>query len=155
MADRMRIESAELVPYTLPFEQPYVTARGTLERREMILVRLRTDAGIEGLGEAVPLSLRGGDDLARVERRLRRAAQTALHPGEVVPAAQGERHRLTEPLDARVGAEANQDHLPALERPARGHVRLLERQGVGDELGALDPHTVSHLGGGEEEARGE
>lgn len=82
MADRMRIESAELVPYTLPFEQPYVTARGTLERREMILVRLRTDAGIEGLGEAVPLSLRGGDDLARVERRLRRAARR-LSPADV------------------------------------------------------------------------
>ena len=45
-----------------------MTARGTLERREMVLLRLRTDAGIVGLGEAVPLSLRGGDTLARVER---------------------------------------------------------------------------------------
>ena len=38
-----------------------MTARGTLERREMVLLRLRTEAGIVGLGEAVPLSLRGGD----------------------------------------------------------------------------------------------
>jgi o-succinylbenzoate synthase len=71
----MRIESAELVPYALPFREPYVTARGRLERREMILVRLRTDEDLVGLGEAVPMSLRGGDDLARVERRLRRAAR--------------------------------------------------------------------------------
>lgn len=78
----MRIERAELVPYSLPFEEPYVTARGTLERREMILVRLRTDAGIEGLGEAVPLSLRGGHDLAHLQRRLHRAARR-LAPADV------------------------------------------------------------------------
>jgi o-succinylbenzoate synthase len=71
----MRIEQAELVPFALPFREPYVTARGTLERREIVLVRLRTDAGAEGLGEAVPLALRGGDDRARVERRLGRAAR--------------------------------------------------------------------------------
>jgi o-succinylbenzoate synthase len=71
----MRIERVELVPYALPFRESYVTARGVLERREMILLRLHTDAGIEGLGEAVPLSLRGGPDLPHVERRLRRAAR--------------------------------------------------------------------------------
>ncbi|HSJ18509.1 MAG TPA: mandelate racemase/muconate lactonizing enzyme family protein [Solirubrobacterales bacterium] len=71
----MRIEEIELVPYALPFRKPYVTARGRLDRREMVLVRLRTDAGLEGLGEAVPLALRGGDDLVKVERRLRRACR--------------------------------------------------------------------------------
>ena len=65
----MRIAEVEIVPYALPFQRPYVTARGTLERREMILLRLRTDAGVVGLGEAVPLSLRGGDTPRRVERR--------------------------------------------------------------------------------------
>jgi len=70
----MKIESAEVVPLALPFREPYVTARGRLEEREMFLLRLRTDAGIEGLGEAVPLTLRGGGDPRRVERRLRRAA---------------------------------------------------------------------------------
>lgn len=69
----MRIERGELVPFALPFVRPYVTARGSLERREMILVRLHTDEGVVGLGEAVPLAMRGGDDLARVERRLSRA----------------------------------------------------------------------------------
>jgi o-succinylbenzoate synthase len=67
----MRITSLDAIPYALPFKEPYVTARGRLERREMLLVRLRTDAGIEGLGEAVPLSLRSGPSLAQIERELR------------------------------------------------------------------------------------
>ena len=71
----MRIERVELIPLALPFAEPYVTARGTLERREMVLVRLHTDAGIEGLGEAVPLTLRGAHDLRQVERRLARASR--------------------------------------------------------------------------------
>jgi L-Ala-D/L-Glu epimerase len=76
----MRIEHLEAIPYALPFREPYVTARGTLERREMILIRLHTDEGAVGVGEAVPLSLRRGDSLGAVEgalprtqRRLRRA----------------------------------------------------------------------------------
>jgi len=58
----MRITAVEAVPYALPFREPYVTARGRLERREMVLVRLQTDEGVEGLGEAVAMSLRGGTD---------------------------------------------------------------------------------------------
>ena len=41
----MRIAEVEVIPYALPFKRPYVTARGTLERREMVLLRLRTDGG--------------------------------------------------------------------------------------------------------------
>jgi o-succinylbenzoate synthase len=76
----MRIERLEAIPYALPFESPYVTARGALERREMVLIRLHTDSGAVGVGDAVPLSLRRGATLGavegalpRTERRLRRA----------------------------------------------------------------------------------
>lgn len=76
----MQIAEIDLVPYALPFASPYATARGTLERREMLLVRLVTDDGAVGLGEAVPLSLRGGDSLddvarafGKIARRLRRS----------------------------------------------------------------------------------
>jgi o-succinylbenzoate synthase len=62
----MQIASVEVVPYALPFHKPYVTARGHLERREMVLLRLRSKDGFEGLGEAVPLSLRGGASLSDV-----------------------------------------------------------------------------------------
>ena len=60
MLSGVRIASVEVIPYALPFREPYVTARGRLERREMVLLRLRSEDGLTGLGEAVPLSLRGG-----------------------------------------------------------------------------------------------
>jgi len=62
----VRIASVEVIPYALPFREPYVTARGRLDRREMVLLRLRSEDGLTGLGEAVPLSMRGGATLARV-----------------------------------------------------------------------------------------
>jgi o-succinylbenzoate synthase len=68
----MRIASVEVVPYALPFRKPYVTARGRLERREMALLRLRSNDGLTGLGEAVPLSLRGGATLPQVIDELER-----------------------------------------------------------------------------------
>jgi L-alanine-DL-glutamate epimerase-like enolase superfamily enzyme len=70
----MRVAEVEVIPYALRFAEPYVSARGRLDRREMALVRLRTDAGVEGLGEAVPLTLRGGAPLAAVVAELREAA---------------------------------------------------------------------------------
>jgi o-succinylbenzoate synthase len=62
----VKIASVEVIPYALPFREPYVTARGRLDRREMVLLRLRSDDGLVGLGEAVPLSMRGGTSLAQV-----------------------------------------------------------------------------------------
>ncbi|HEX5762502.1 MAG TPA: mandelate racemase/muconate lactonizing enzyme family protein [Solirubrobacterales bacterium] len=66
----MRIASVEVIPYALPFKEPYVTATGTLTRREMALLRLRDTDGLEGLGEAMPLALRGGVTLAQVVAEL-------------------------------------------------------------------------------------
>lgn len=71
----MRIASVEVVPYSLPFREPYVTATGTLTRREMVLLRLRDDEGLVGLGEAVPLSLRGGATLVQVVDELGRLGE--------------------------------------------------------------------------------
>jgi o-succinylbenzoate synthase len=79
----MKIVDLEAIPYALPFREPYVTAAGTLVRREMVLLRLRSDDGLVGLGEAVPLSLRGGTGLDRVVAELARL---------------GERDRLDEAL---------------------------------------------------------
>lgn len=66
----MRLASVEVIPYALPFREPYVTARGVLRQREMVLLRLRDEDGVVGLGEAVPLSLRGGATLEQVVREL-------------------------------------------------------------------------------------
>jgi L-alanine-DL-glutamate epimerase-like enolase superfamily enzyme len=69
--DRGWITGFEVVPYSLPFREPYVTARGTLKQREMVLLRVHTDDGLIGLGEAVPLSLRGGFSLDHIAAELR------------------------------------------------------------------------------------
>jgi o-succinylbenzoate synthase len=71
----MRIASVEVVPYALPFREPYVTAAGSLTQREMVLLRLRDEGGLIGLGEAVPLSLRGGTSLATVAEELRQLGE--------------------------------------------------------------------------------
>lgn len=68
----MHVASVEVIPYALPFREPYVTAAGTLTQREMVLLRLRSDDGLVGLGEAVPLSLRGGTGLTQVVTELER-----------------------------------------------------------------------------------
>lgn len=66
----MKISSVEVIPYALPFRAPYVTAAGRLDRREMVLLRLRDEDGLVGLGEGVPLSLRGGTQLKQVMEEL-------------------------------------------------------------------------------------
>ena len=66
----MKIREVEVIPYALPFKEPYVTAAGRLEQREMALLRLRDEDGLVGLGEAVPLSLRGGAKLKQVAEEL-------------------------------------------------------------------------------------
>jgi o-succinylbenzoate synthase len=82
----VEVASVEVIPYALPFKEPYATARGTLRRREMVLLRLRDEDGVVGLGEAVPLSLRGGETLERVVRELEEWAEapsTGAVPGEL------------------------------------------------------------------------
>jgi L-alanine-DL-glutamate epimerase-like enolase superfamily enzyme len=83
----MKVTAIEAVPYALPFREPYLTARGRLERREMVLVRIRTATGIDGLGEAVAMSLRGGADSATLTREITELAAPQLVGTEVDPHA--------------------------------------------------------------------
>ncbi len=82
----MRLSSVEVIPYALPFAEPYVTARGVLQRREMALLRLRDEDGVEGLGEAVPLALRGGVGIREVVRELEGWAEHGSIEGLSAPA---------------------------------------------------------------------
>jgi o-succinylbenzoate synthase len=58
-------------PYRLAFRQPFRTAHGTTTHREGLLLRLKTDDGVEGIGEVAPLPEFDGatlpDCLAAVE----------------------------------------------------------------------------------------
>src|ERR687892_745265 len=76
----MRIASVEVVPYALPFREPYVTAAGTLTRREMALLRLRSDDGLAALGLSAPA--RCAALTALLDLRGRRAALETGESGE-------------------------------------------------------------------------
>jgi L-alanine-DL-glutamate epimerase-like enolase superfamily enzyme len=80
----MRFEALEIFPYSLRFREPYVTSRGRLTERELLLLRLRA-GGIEGLGETTALSLRGGSPLAAITRDLRENCWPALAEAEFDP----------------------------------------------------------------------
>jgi o-succinylbenzoate synthase len=81
----MQIERIEVIPYALGFREPYVTTRGRLERRELVLVRLHA-GGLVGLGEAAALTLRGGDRLGRIVLELE-SVRPLPHGGLEKPAA--------------------------------------------------------------------
>jgi muconate cycloisomerase len=131
------ISSVEVVPYALPFKEPYVTARGTLERREMVLLRVRDEDRVEGLGEAVPLSLRGGASLAEVVSELERfgeqiSGRPELDDGRVAGMADA---MLSRPgscavqtalldLSARTSGEIDTE-LPLLREPVRCNATLV------------------------------
>jgi L-alanine-DL-glutamate epimerase-like enolase superfamily enzyme len=76
------LEEIEVIPYSLPFREPYVTARGQLNERKLILVRIHGE-GLEGLGETAALSLRGGVDIATIAAEIRERCWPALLDGGV------------------------------------------------------------------------
>ena len=80
----MRLEEIEVIPYSLPFREPYITARGELWERELILVRIRGE-GLVGWGETAALSLRGGIDIDRIAAEIRDRCWPGLLDGEVEP----------------------------------------------------------------------
>lgn len=114
----MKIASVEVVPYALPFREPYVTARGRLDRREMALLRLHDDEGLVGLGEAVPLSLRGGTAIERVVTELEGLGardsldEATIRSGVVELSAPARCAALTALLDLR-GRRAAAEHPPS------------------------------------------
>lgn len=67
----------------VPFHEPYVTSVGTLTERQMVLLRLEADGGLEGWGDAVPLTLRGGEPLEAVRDALDDRCAAALAGSEL------------------------------------------------------------------------
>ena len=78
----MRLEEIEVIPYSLPFREPYITARGELHERKLILVRIRGE-GLEGLGETASLSLRGGPGIEAIAAEIRERCWPGLLEGDL------------------------------------------------------------------------
>ena len=81
----MLLEEIEVIPYSLPFREPYVTARGEISERKLVLVRIRGE-GLEGLGETAALSLRGGIGIDSIAAEIRDRCWPALLDGGLDPA---------------------------------------------------------------------
>ena len=79
----MRITSLETVAVALPFRERYLTSTGSLDRREMLIVRVRDADGAIGHGDAVPLSLRGGSSLAEVRAEIDRICTPIVATTEI------------------------------------------------------------------------
>lgn len=80
----MQLDSLEAIPYSLPFRDPYVTARGRLTERELLAVRIQSEA-LVGWGETAALSLRGGADLLQLAREVEQICWPALREGGFDP----------------------------------------------------------------------
>ena len=80
----MRLDGLDVIPYSLPFRDPYVTARGEQLERELILIRIRGE-GLEGLGETASLALRGGADVRTIAAEIRERCWPALKDGGLDP----------------------------------------------------------------------
>jgi L-alanine-DL-glutamate epimerase-like enolase superfamily enzyme len=78
----MQLEELDVVPYSLPFREPYVTARGEIHERNLILIRIRGE-GLEGLGETAALSLRGGLGIDSIAAEIQDRCWPALLDGGV------------------------------------------------------------------------
>jgi L-alanine-DL-glutamate epimerase-like enolase superfamily enzyme len=80
----MRLDRLEVIPYSLPFREPYVTARGELHERKLVMVRIHAE-GLEGLGETAAFSLRGGPGIERIVEEIRDRCWPALLDGGLDP----------------------------------------------------------------------
>lgn len=74
----MKVTGLSWTSFRLPLRRPFRTARGTSSYREGIILRLCTDAGVVGLGEASPHPALGSERLRAVEEALARLAPQLL-----------------------------------------------------------------------------
>lgn len=136
----IRIANIAIAPYDIPLAQPWVSARGSLERRRGWLLRLQTSEGALGFGDCAPLPGAGtesNDDAARTMRSL--LPSLADQRGDAVldmlgnmPAAPAVRCAVETALLDLVAAAAGQPMAQQLNPEA------VERVTVNAMIGALD-----------------
>jgi L-alanine-DL-glutamate epimerase-like enolase superfamily enzyme len=148
----MRIRSVETYSVGLPFKDLYVTSTGSLDRREMAILRLISDDGIRGHGDAVPLSLRGGPGLDAVLADLDgpcrevlsgASAETTAEAGELVDGcrAAGAGPQAVAAVDAALlDLVGRSREMPAWRLLGAAEARTIACNGT---LGAVDPEEAA------------
>ena len=92
----MKVDRLSWTPYCIPFRRPFVTSHGIQSVRRGFLLRLHTDTGLVGLGEAAPIpgSPAGAwSDVGRlIEAVSPRLPGKRLHEAARVPESLGQLH---------------------------------------------------------------
>lgn len=97
----MIVRQVRWAPYRLAFRRPFATAHGVFPFREGVIVRVLTDDGRVGVGEAAPMPGFGGT-LAEAERELSVRARSFL--GLSLAAAQRQLNESADPEPSLVAA---------------------------------------------------
>lgn len=74
----MKITSVEAVPFTIPYHHPIVAASGVLDSAEHVLVRVHTDEGLVGIGEAASRSFVYGESQTSILAAIQQWLEPAL-----------------------------------------------------------------------------
>lgn len=148
------MKALELEPFTFRLRTPVHAAWGTLERRELLRVRLRDTGGDMGVGEAAPLEAYDGVSLAAVRAELERGEPTLPHAVAAVDMAEldlrarrearpvaallADKPLASVPVDALVAAEDREGAATAAAAlVAQGFRCLKVKVGIGDDGGRL------------------
>jgi len=125
----MRIASARLIPYRLPFVCPWQSRQGRETIRTGWLIRLETDGGLGGLGDVAPLAAAGTE------------------PSEQSLAWLGPHMRHIQGQEIRTALEALSDDAPPAARCGleTALLDLLTRQREISISRALNPEAVTHI----------
>jgi len=76
-----RVRRVSWQSFRVPMRHPFDAAHGTLREREGLIVRIETDGGETGIGEASPLPSYAGGSLDESARALELLARAAVgHP---------------------------------------------------------------------------
>ena len=138
----MRISSIETIPVGLPFREPYVTATGTLDRREMLILRITGPGREVGIGDAVPLSLRGGPALADVRRQIDDVCAPLLAKTEIDPEPEIVLEAIAPALAACAAAGAGRQAIAGVEMALLDLIGKLRGEPIWRLLGAVLPVPV-------------
>ncbi len=128
----MKITEVQWHRYRLPFLNPFATAHGVITAREGIIVEVKTERGMRGIGEIAPLPAQGDVDLA-VARSLLLALQARLRGKE-----------LDEALEM-LNAGDDQSAVGAINRPLRDAVCCGLEIALLDAIGKAAGQTVCAL----------
>ncbi len=133
----MRVSRADVAPYSLRLRHPYETAVGTVDRRHGFLLRIATDAGQIGWGDAAPLEGYTPDLPGPVSDRLQAIAANA--GGMLVDDVVASVADLAETLPTVVAAV---EAAAATARAEAGAVALATQLTPGVPLSSLPVHAL-------------